>query len=674
MALLQSCTPDENPVPGHVDQVIDQLPVMLAETDYNAENTYYLLNDGESPDVFFDPSQRSFNVNNPLQLSMDDNHDLLLRFYSPRALRNVTIWARIEGYAEDFKLMCLEKVQPFQQLTYHIPFATENLTAYTRSGKEIVIMANPYLTKENLTFTIESDDPYWQTLQSIKCGWRISFARYNGGYWNYKMKASHTREAVALSLNMSYMYSSPEFEQALNEFGPLHSNNDRVEIDKAALIVRARNHGALIYGYTTGVMGLGGGSTYGLHESCYLEHYADDRDITDTIFHEFAHCLGYGHDGNMTYEQTGPGWVTLCGNMYRQLSLDKKLPVYSRRFMHTRWSRNRYFDDIHVASKHIIEDPELDAIDGGLSPMRGEADLGGNDGGPFSFRLDYADVPGASAASFRPKDVYAYGDTLYVVNDADSNYSLELFSLASDGVKHTGSIREWTDGEEVRTFSGRPNGVTRANGKLYVTHEGSRTEIFDAKTLQFITCVGNGNWGTGATQTVHAYDVVVYKGVIMIRDKRYVNIIEENSLQPGVLPLIFTRTGNLGEAGGTYGMAIDDKTGLLYSIHPSRKIHVFNLSGIREGAALATTSQLAYKNGPYCLDFHEGRMFVSSNGVEKFCEVDSETGEIIKNFTVIGDITLQNPEKFCIRRNTLFIVDRASSGQCVYAIPVSELK
>ena len=208
MALLQSCTPDENPLPGNVDQVIDQLPVMLAETDYNAENTYYLLNDEESPDVFFDPAQRSFNVNNPLQFSMDDNHDLLLRFYSPRALRNVTIWARIEGYAEDFKLMCLEKVQPFQQLTYHIPFATKNLTAYTRSGKEIVIMANPHLTKENLTFTIESDDPYWQTLQSIKCGWRISFARYNGGYWNYKMPASHTREAVALSLNRPFSIST----------------------------------------------------------------------------------------------------------------------------------------------------------------------------------------------------------------------------------------------------------------------------------------------------------------------------------------------------------------------------------------------------------------------------------------------------------------------------------
>ena len=51
-------------------------------------------------------------------------------------------------------------------------------------------------------------------------------------------------------------------------------------------------------------------------------------------------------------------------------------------------------------------------------------------------------------------------------------------------------------------------------------------------------------------------------------------------------------------------------------------------------------------------------MFVSSNGNEKFCDVNPETGDIIKNHTVIGDITLQAPEKFCIRRNTLFIIDK----------------
>ena len=369
LLLLGSCKEDELPVSGEGNVANNELPVRLAETDYNPNNTYYLLNDNESQDVYFDSGQRSFYVSRPLQFGMDDEHCFQLRFYSPRALKNVTFWARIDGYEEEFKFMSLEKIMPFQQLRVHIPFATKDLTAYTRSGKKIRIMANPYLTEENLTFTVECDDPYWTRLQSIRCKWYIAFGRYSDTQdsWKYKMKASHTREAVAIALNMAYMFSSERFKTALYEFGPLHSNNDKAEIDKTALLANVLNHRGLTFGYTTGVMGLGGGTTFGMHEVCYLEHYADDKSITETIFHEFAHCVGYGHAGNMTYEQTGPGWITLCNNVYVALSLDKELPVYSRRFLHTRWSRNRYFDDIYVASKHIIEDPELDAL--GETPL-----------------------------------------------------------------------------------------------------------------------------------------------------------------------------------------------------------------------------------------------------------------------------------------------------------------
>lgn len=570
----------------------------------------------------------------------------------------------------------LEKIMPFQQLRVHIPFATKDLTAYTRSGKKIRIMANPYLTEENLTFTVECDDPYWARLQSIRCKWYIAFGRYSDTQdsWKYKMKASHTREAVAIALNMAYMFSSERFKTALYEFGPLHSNNDKTEIDKTALLANVLNHRGLTFGYTTGVMGLGGGTTFGMHEVCYLEHYADDKSITETIFHEFAHCVGYGHAGNMTYEQTGPGWITLCNNVYVALSLDKELPVYSRRFLHTRWSRNRYFDDIYVASKHIIEDPELDALDGGLSPLRGETDRGGNDGEPVAFKLDYTDLPGATGTTFRPKDVYVYGDTLYAVNDADNQYSVEVFGLAGGGKKHLGSIKEWKHGEATGKFGGRPNGITRANDKIYVTHEGSRTEIFDAKSHQFLTCIGNGSWGTGPTQTVHAFDVLLYKGLVMIHDKRYVNFVEEQAIQSGVTPRIYVRSEHLGETNGTYGMAVDEQTGLLYSTHPAKRIDLFAPDGIREGVSPKRTGQLAYKNVPYDLDFYEGRLFVSSNGTEKFCEVNPRTGEIMKDHTTIGGITLQAPEKFCIRRHTLFITDRVKNGTCVYAIPMSELK
>lgn len=648
----------------------------LTEADYNSENTYFLLNDEESPDVFFDAGQRSFRVTEPLQVVFDDNHDFRLRFYSPRALKDVTVWAKIDGYDEEFRFMVLEKVLPFQQLTLHIPFATENLETTTRSGKKIRIMANPHLAKENITFTVESTDPYWACLKSIRCKWNIAFGRYSDTHenWKYKMMASHTREAVAIALNMSYMFSSERFAKALREFGPLHSNNDKAVIDKDALLQKAINHAGLLFGYTTGVMGLGGGTTFGIHESCYLEHYADDKSITETIYHEFAHCLGYGHAGNMTYEQTGPGWVTLCNKVYVELSRDKELPVYSRRFLHTRKCENRYFDDIYVASKYIIEDPELDALDGGLSPMRGEEDRGGNDGVALSFRLDYRDVPGATAATFRPKDVYAYGAALYVVNDADGHYSLEVFGMGDGKVEHVGSIREWMNGDVTESFTGRPNGVTRANGKIYVTHEGSRTEIFDAATHGFFTCVGNGKWGTGATQTVHAFDVLQHKGVVLIRDKRWVNVVEERIMEAGTAPRIYTRSPNLGEAAGTYGMGIDGRTGLLYATHPAKRIDVFNPGDLREGTAFATVKQLVYKNVPYALDFYEGRMFVSSNGTEKFCEADPETGEIVKDYTTVGEITLQSPEKFCIRRHTLFVVDRAKEGACVYAVPMSDLK
>jgi len=80
------------------------------------------------------------------------------------------------------------------------------------------------------------------------------------------------------------------------------------------------------------------------------------------------------------------------------------------------------------------------------------------------------------------------------------------------------------------------------------------------------------------------------------------------------------------------------------------------------------------QNNPYALEFHDGKLYVSSNGEEKFCEVNPKTGDILKNHTVIGDITLDTPEKFCIRRNTLFITDRTKNGACVYAIPMSEVK
>ena len=61
----------------------------------------------------------------------------------------------------------------------------------------------------------------------------------------------------------------------------------------------------------------------------------------------------------------------------------------------------------------------------------------------------------------------------------------------------------------------------------------------------------------------------------MIHDKRYVNFVEEQAIQSGVTPRIYVRSEHLGETNGTYGMAVDEQTGLLYSTHPAKRIDLF---------------------------------------------------------------------------------------------------
>lgn len=315
--------------------------VRMTENDRHSGAYQFILQDDESARLLFDSEERSFCVNQPLQLRLVRRKMLRLRFYSPRPVRNLIIWGKWEGMEEQVKLAEFEVLPAFSECVVPLIFTRSEAYYHTRSGKQILIPEKKHI--EKFETEIECTDPYYLKVTSSKCKWRISFGAYQGKNWTPLLPA-HAREAVAIALNLAYLFSSDEFTRELfARKGKLYSDNQLKPVDVEKLYDRIFELPALVYGHVVGVNGLGGGSVLGLAEWCYLEHYADDNSVTRTIFHEFAHCLGYNHSGNMTYENgLGKGWVALCSALYTQMSLREELPVYSRCFLSTRRCHHLY--------------------------------------------------------------------------------------------------------------------------------------------------------------------------------------------------------------------------------------------------------------------------------------------------------------------------------------------
>ena len=82
LSLLASCSEEtiinyiDSPVPERTQGVIK-----VKAEDYTPEVSMLMLQDGESEDILFDANQRSFRVNAPLQVSINEKQELFVRFF-----------------------------------------------------------------------------------------------------------------------------------------------------------------------------------------------------------------------------------------------------------------------------------------------------------------------------------------------------------------------------------------------------------------------------------------------------------------------------------------------------------------------------------------------------------------------------------------------------------------
>ena len=314
--------------------------IYVREEDFERFRTDTMLLASEPRSVFYDNSKRWFRVNNPLQASIDNNHRLQIRFYSPVPVANVTIRCRFNKVStEFFDLAHFDTVYPFMEGAFEIPVTSAPKVYTSADGRKVIVPQQSDLSDDDVTLEVVCDDPFMKKIAAIDSHWLINFSAFAADsdhpYWRH-MTPELCRHGVALALNMAYMFASEEFNTALNAYDGklLDDHGGRIDLDELRIMIR--RHAGLTLGLVTGVGGLGGGTTYGLADYCYHEVYWDweanalnepHTYVRQAMFHEYGHCLGYGHDSTMTY---GDQWTVLCATVFVTLGSQDKLPVSSK--------------------------------------------------------------------------------------------------------------------------------------------------------------------------------------------------------------------------------------------------------------------------------------------------------------------------------------------------------
>lgn len=323
----------------------------VTETALDVQTLEYILQDDEHHTVYTDRTQRSFNTARPLQISVTDEGQLHVRFYSPRELTDVLIRARIPALGNEFfDIAYFDRIPAFADFYGELPIAERKVFARTTSGA--ILEAGPLdaATLATAEFEALSDDPFWAKLQAIRHGWNIAFALYDGdptkpdggpvGNW-MGIRPVHCREAVALFLNFTYMIDMPEHEEILRaNVDRLYGNggvNDKVTVEvvlQQMRQARSLNVGLVYPG--NGVIGLGGGTVFGAYQQAWFQHYFNTY-ACEIMFHELGHVMGYNHSSSFTY---GPWAQELMNNFY--VNHIAEMPIDSPSYLNSAQNPNKY--------------------------------------------------------------------------------------------------------------------------------------------------------------------------------------------------------------------------------------------------------------------------------------------------------------------------------------------
>lgn len=313
---------------------------------YNMVNNSRILQDNEPKSVFYDKTKRAFNVKAPLQYGFDDDNKLYIRFYSAVGMSNVRLmWSAPDG--ETLEFARFDSIPPFFEAHLEHPLSKKGGMIKTQDGRIVKREAIPNLKNAGLSLSIVCNDVYWQKIQAIIPSITVEFSAYGGdpdaangapnGNW-MGIRPVHIRESCALLTNLFFLVSTDDFVAMMQSHDGTFRGNDGSNIPALTIVNQYRGNRKIIVGLIwtgNGVIGLGGGSTWGLYQYSFFNHYIN----SETAWHEMSHCLGYGHSSNLTYGKFAEEYAR---NLYTSVAAAGRMPVSYPSILNSSNNPHRY--------------------------------------------------------------------------------------------------------------------------------------------------------------------------------------------------------------------------------------------------------------------------------------------------------------------------------------------
>ena len=242
---------------------------------------------------------------------------------------------------------------------------------------------------------------------------------------------------------------------------------------------------------------------------------------------------------------------------------------------------------------------------------------------------------------FTPGPTYIKGDTLFVANIQSGAFSLELYDRNKN--RHLASLKSWKYKEAEQKFPDKIEAIGISGNRLYLANISSRIDVFDVRTLEFITRIGTGNWGDGINQMVHSHAMENYQKVPFYCRSKGDGMDVNNGFHSHQM--------------------VQDSTGIVYLAdfgqYGNQKIQAIDTTLIEKGdqkILIDTEKTLPLSFNPCGIALHENRMILSAQNGSLFI-YDRTKGNWENSFKSVKGYTFKKPEKLLVDQNTLWVSD-----------------